>query len=639
MRTQVHRNIRFLSLLKMLPGVFLLVATLSCFPAAGDEPGKKYNEAPMLAKLVKAGKLPPVEKRLPSEPVVVKPVKSIGKYGGTWRRLIAKSGDVQLSGPLGYEPLVRWDRTGIKVVPGVAKSWEIRDKGKTYIFHLRKGMKWSDGQPFTSADIMFWYEDIICNKELTPIFPNQISPGGNQFVVSAPDKYTVVFKFKRPNGIFLETLAFVGQIAYAPRHYLKQFHIKYTKVEKLKELARKESKDLWYDLFHSKANLNDNPDLPTIRAWKLKIAPPETRVVAERNPYYWKVDPKGNQLPYIDRVAYTLIQNAEVLNLKAMSGEVDMQGRYIAVSKYALFQKNRKKGKYRVLVNPATGSSCIYLNQHSKDPAMRALLQNRKFRVALAAAINRKELIEFIFSGLATPTNSVSNPIDPFYLPEFGKKNIKYDPKLANKLLDELGMKRDKSGMRRMPNGKPFRKILNLYGSRITATSEMYQLVVDYWREVGLEFVVKQDANTLSLLQVKNGNSDFWAYSIAGLHWIVDPIWYVPLAPRSYHAPLYGRYISSGGKSGVKPSKEFQQIIDWYGELAQTCGNEPRKLELGRNILAQWAEQCYIIGIARPTTITIVSNRFKNMPDKIICSYRVMAPGYIGVEQFYIDEK
>lgn len=627
-----------IQILKKLAVIFLPVAALLSLPVAGEEPVKKYNEAPMLARLVQAGKLPPVEKRLPPEPVVVKPIHSIGKYGGTWRRLIARAGDVQLGGPLGYEPLVRWDRTGIKVIPGVAKSWEIRDKGKTYVFHLRKGIRWSDGQPFTSADFTFWYKDRVCNKKLTPVFPNFISPSGNRFVVSAPDKYTVVFKFKKPNGIFLEILAFVGHGIYLPRHYLKQFHVKYTKLEKLEKLARKEGKDLWYDLFHSKANLHDNPDLPTIRAWKLKIAPPETRVVAERNPYYWKVDPKGNQLPYIDRIAYTLIQSPEVLNLKAMSGEVDMQGRYISAAKYALFQMNRKKGKYRVLVNPGTGSICIYLNQHSKDPAMRALLQNRKFRIALSSAINRKELIEFIFSGLATPTNSVSNPIDPFYLPKFSKKHIKYDPKLANKLLDELGMKRDKSGIRRMPNGKPFRKILHVYGSKVAASAEMYQLVADYWREVGLEFIIKHDANTLSLIRVKNGNSDIWGYSIAGLHWIVDPIWYVPLAPRSYHAPLYGRYSASDGKSGVKPSKEFQQIIDWYAELAQTCGNEPRKLELGRKILNQWAEQCYIIGIARPTVLTIVSNRFKNVPDKIVCSYRTMAPGYIGIEQFYIDE-
>ncbi len=592
----------------------------------------------MLAKLVQAGKLPPVEKRLPPEPVVVKPIHSIGKYGGTWRRLIALPNDLQLSGSLGYEPLVRWDRTGKKVVPGIAKSWDVRDKGKTYIFHLRKGIRWSDGQPFTSADFTFCYEDMICNKELTPVFPNHISPSGNRFVVSAPDKYTVVFKFKKPNGIFLEILAFIRQGIYMPKHYLKQFHVKYTKKEKLNELARKESKNLWYDLFHSKADLNDNPDLPTIRAWKLKIAPPATRVVAERNPYYWKVDPKGNQLPYIDHIAYTLIRNTEVLNLKAMSGEVDMQTRRISLSKYALFQKNRKKGKYRVLTNPSTGSICIYLNQHSKDPAMRALLQDRRFRVALSVAINRKELIEFIFSGLATPTNGVSVPIDPYCLPKFGKKNIQYDPKLANKLLDELGMKRDKTGIRRMPNGKPFRKLLHVYPSEAGSASEMYQLVADYWREVGLDFVVKNDARMLSLIQVKNGNSDFWAYANAGLHWITDPIWYVPLAPRSYHAPLYGRYIASGGTSGVKPSKEFQRIIDWYGELAQTCGNETRKLELGHNILAQWSEQCYIIGIARQTAITIVSNRFKNVPNKKIHGYRVMTPRYIGMEQLYIDD-
>ena len=607
--------------------------------SAPGAPARTYREAPMLAERVRAGKLPPVEERLPDDPPEVEPVDSIGKYGGTWRRLAIWPTDTLMGSRLGYEPLVRWDRKGTTLVPGLAESWEIRDGGKTYIFRLRKGLKWSDGHPFTSADFTFWYEDVIRDKELTPIAPSWIAPGGGEFSLTAPDQWTVVFHFKEPNGIFLETLGFRGHWIYHPRHYLDQFHAKYADKQELEREAEVLGLDLWYRLFQRKADLHENTKLPTVRPWIVTVPPPDTRMVVERNPYYWKVDPAGNQLPYIDRITFPVVQNQEILNFKAMTGAVDMQARHIDMSKYTLFMESRKKGKYRVLADLSPGSTCIYVNQWSKDPELREILCDRRFRIALSAAVNRDELIEMIYSGLAGPTSAVSGPFDPYYLPEFEKHGLTYDPDLANRLLDEVGMKRGEDGMRRMPDGKPFKQILHSYPSEGGTGGETWQLIADYWREVGLDFVPKLDAATLSSMQVRNGNSDFWAYGNAGMHWIVDPIWYVPLAENAYHAPLFGRYYARKGRSGVPPTPEFQRLVDWYEELAATVGNDERKTQLGRNILSQWARECYIIGIAREKRLTIVSNRFKNMPDHMIQCYRLMAPGYIGPEQFYLDER
>ena len=202
------------------------------------------SEAPMLAELVARGELPTVEKRLPDEPVVLEPIRRVGLYGGTWRRLAIRSGDSLMGSRLGYEPLVRWDRSGRRVIPGLAATWTIRDEGKAYAFHLRPGLKWSDGHPFTSEAFTFWYEDVVQNKELTPVFPTWLTPSGGQFSVSAPDPHTVVFRFDRPNGIFLETLAYRGHYIYKPGHYLKQFHAKYTPKDRLE----KEAKTLGLDL-------------------------------------------------------------------------------------------------------------------------------------------------------------------------------------------------------------------------------------------------------------------------------------------------------------------------------------------------------------------------------------------------------
>jgi peptide/nickel transport system substrate-binding protein len=605
-----------------------------------DLPAHAYLEAPVLAERVASGELPPVGERLPENPAVVEPVDQIGVYGGTWRRLALGGGDTMLTSRMGYEPLVRWDRSGKKVIPGLAERWEISDDGKTYVFHLRKGLKWSDGAPLTSADFLFVCDEVWGNKELSPVFPSWLKLGGEPVRMETPDAHTLIYRFSQPYGIFLGAIAYQGNGMLAPKHYLKQFLPEYTDKAELDRMARERGFDHWRSLYFLKSNQIENPELPTWKPYQVTVPPPATRVVAERNPYYWKVDPAGNQLPYIDRVVFTDIQNNEIATIKAMAGEVDFQARRIDTMDYSLFMTNRDKGGYRVLRDSHPSTICIYLNQHSKDTDLRPILQDRRFRIALSLAVNREELVFLLFSGMAEPARGIACPDDPYYLSEFDAKYLDYDPERACALLDEMGMKRGPDGMRRMPSGRPFRRTLNAYPSESGVSADLWQLVADYFREVGLDFTVKIDARNLSVMQVRNGNSDFWAYSTGGMHWVQDPLWYVPWLSASYYAPAYGRYIASGGKDkqGVKPSPEFQRLVDWYLELRSTVNDDARRMELGRNILRQWDEECYVIGICRPDALTIVSNRFKNVPDHIIHDWRIMTPGYIGIEQFFIDQ-
>jgi len=612
----------------------LVAAVFGAMPAAAQP----YHEAPMLAERVARGDLPPVEERLPEAPVVVEPVDSIGKYGGTWRRVATGPSDIQLNSRLGYEPLVRWGRSGRGVEPGLAERWEARDGGKTFVFHLRRGLRWSDGEPLTSEDFLFYYEDVLLNKELSPVFPSWLSIAGHPVTMSADDAHTLRFEFVEPYAIFLEVLCYRGHWILLPKHYLRQFHTTYVDEETLLGQARERGFQKWFELFRDKANCERNPDLPTWRPFKIKVPPPATRMIAERNPFYWKVDPEGNQLPYIDEIAFTEVNKATA-TFKAMAGEVDFQARSLDAADFPLYMANRGKGKYRVLRDASPGTVVLYINQYSKDDKLRALLQDKRFRVALSVAINREELIDLIYSGMAERSRGVVSPYDPCYLPEFDEKHIDYDPALANKLLDELGMTRGFSGVRRLPGGRPFRQLLNVYPSESGTGEELWQLVADYFREVGLDFTVKVDARTLSVMQVRNGNSDFWGYATAGMHWVLDPLWYVPWQSTSYFAPLYGRYVASSGRDakGVKPPEEFQRMLDWYLEL-RACPDEQRRVELGQRVLRQWADECYTIGICRQELITIVADRFKNAPDRIIHSWRLMTPGYIGIEQFYIDD-
>ncbi|MBT7054935.1 MAG: ABC transporter substrate-binding protein [Lentisphaerae bacterium] len=641
------RNIAPWTGLRLIPVLLLLLSyTQSIFADASSRdapppdalpPTVSLKEAPMLRSLVANGGLPPVSERVPAEPLVLVPTETTGTYGGTWRRLGVHPSDSLLGSRIGYESLVRWDRTGRNVVPGIAKSWEILDGAKRYVFHLRKGMKWSDGHPFTSDDLVFWYEDVVGNKEISPVFPSYWCPGGGTFTLRADGPHVVEFLFDEPNGIFLELMAFRGIGLYYPKHYLVQFHSRYQAKETLEDLAKAEGLDLWHQLFLQKANIHETPECPTLRAWVLKVGPPATRLMVERNPYYWKIDTEGNQLPYIDRIGTTIMQNKEVLNLKAITGGVDMQARYIDSSKFTLFMKNRKQGGYRVLADPSPSSTVVYLNQRSKNPAMRGVLCDPRFRRALSIAIDREELIELIYSGLAEPTNGVSSEFDPCYLPEFSTKHTEYAPQEARRLLDEVGLRRGRLGMRRMPDGSRFKQILHYYPAETGTGAELWQLVADYWREIGLEFVVKSDARTLSVMQVRNGNSDFWAYAIAGMHWITDAGWYVPIRDGAYFAPLYGRWVVRKGKSGVEPAEEFMRLLDWYGQLARTDSADLR-LQLGRDILRQWANQCYIVGVVRRKEVTLVGNRMRNFPASMIQDYRLLAPGYLCPEQFFLED-
>ncbi|MBN2308997.1 MAG: ABC transporter substrate-binding protein [Candidatus Hydrogenedentes bacterium] len=622
-----------------------LVAVLAVLVAAWAGAAETFHEAPMLAEKVAAGELPPVEERLPADPLVVEPVERIGTYGGTWRRLALGGADVQLTARMGYDPLVRWDRTGQGVAPGLAASWDILDEGRTYVFRLRTGLKWSDGHPLTAADFMFYYEDVLCNEELSPVFPAWLTVGGQPVKMSAPDARTLEFRFAEPLGVFPGLLAYQGNGILMPKHYLSRFHPRYADEADLEREMKEHELSLWQQLFWRKANQNENPELPTWKPFRIVVPPPANRMIAERNPFYWKVDPAGNQLPYIDRIAFTDVQNNEVITMKAMAGEVDFQARRVDASNYALFVENSEPGGYRVMRDLAPDTVALYVNQCSKDAELRALLQDRRFRIALSLAIDREELIFLLYSGMAVPSRGVISPMDPHYRPEFDAKYLNYDPERANALLDEIGMVRGRGGLRRMPprEGKPadrpFRQILNVYPSEAGTSSDLWQLVADYFREVGLDFVIKIDAGSLSVLQIRNGNSDFWAYQQPGLQWEVDPKWHLPLTSTSYFAPLYGRYQGSNGKDrlGVKPSAEWQQMLDWYSEMSRIVGDTERKRELGHRILRQWAEECYVVGICRQELLTIVSNRFHNVPEHIIHDWRLYTPGYIGIEQFYMD--
>jgi len=568
-------------------------ATIGEYEKATGNKIKKFNEAPMLRVKVAAGELPPVEERLPEEPMVVEPVEEIGQYGGTLHQATSSPTSSLINRRTGYEPLVRWARDGRTVIPNIAKNWEISDDGKTYTFYLRKGIKWSDGKPFTADDIMFWYQDVLLNKELTPVFPPWLTIRGEPVKIEKIDDYTVKFNFTASHGLLLEYLAFHEEIFY-PKHYLKRFHPRYTAQEEMTKMVKESGFEFWYQLFGEKANVALNPELPVIKAWVLKTKSP-TQVILERNPYYWKIDPAGNQLPYIDRRMLYLIADAEVINMKAMSGELDFQSLFLGFQNYTLFMKNREQGNYRVLkwINPP-GIPTIYINQNCKDPVLRKLFEDRRFRIALSLAINREEINEIVYFGIGEPAQALPHRMDPYY--QEGKY-LEYDPKRANELLNEIGLtERDKEGYRLRPDGKPLSLVAELLVGEAGETIDMWELVKSYWKEIGVKVDLKVQAPPLWVSRATGNEQQIAGYLIAGIHWAINPVGYVPTQSTTYWAPLYGIWYATGGKSGEEPTGDIRKLQELYDKMKETV-NEEEKLKIGREIISLHVNNLWVIAL------------------------------------------
>ncbi|MFI4982648.1 MAG: ABC transporter substrate-binding protein, partial [Nevskiales bacterium] len=323
-----------------------------------------FKEAPQLAELVKQGKLPPVAQRVPSEPMVLKPLEGIGRYGGTWHRAFIGPADGENGNRImASDKLLFWDYTGSKIVPCVAKGHELSKDGKTTTLFLRKGMKWGDGSPFNADDFVFWYEDLYLNKAIVPAPIADMSAGGKQGRLVKIDEATVQFQFDNPNFLFPSLLAgdtligggqSVRQSAgntyagYAPAHYLKQFLPKYSSEEAVAKRAKDAGYDTWVRMLHVVKDWELNPELPTLGPWHT-VKPINTPTwQMERNPYYYTVDTEGNQLPYMDTVVMTLVNDIEVVNLRAMAGDYDLQERHIDLAKLPVILENRDRGKYDV---------------------------------------------------------------------------------------------------------------------------------------------------------------------------------------------------------------------------------------------------------------------------------------------------
>lgn len=601
----------------------------------------KFDEAPMLAELVKQGKLPPLKERLPKEPAVVEVVEEIGKYGGNWRRAYTGAGDTPGFQKIIAESLVIWNHDGTKVLPNLARKWDIKDM-KEFTFYLRQGVKWSDGNPFTADDILFWYEDIALNKDLTPVFPAWLKTFGNPVKIEKLDDYTVKFTFTHPNVLFLENMAYEGFGILKPKHYLKQFHPKYTSKEKLDELAKKEGFQYWYQLFSDKSNVYNNPELPGLWPWIPKTKLGVMNYIMERNPYYWKVDPEGNQLPYIDRIISTLVTTTQLITMKAISGEIDLQVRNVLWTDYPVLMENREKGGYRVLKWPmALGSTFALMpNLNHKDPVLRKLFEDRNFRIALSLAINREEINQLCTLGACEPRHATVLKECPYYSEGLEKLYAEYNPKKANEILDKMGLtKRDKEGFRLRPDGKTLAITIEIMDNPMYGPwPDICELVKKYWEAIGIKTAVKVIDRTLLNTRWQGAEFDVsgWAWGRGLTPFIGGPKYVFPSDTTYNPGPLYGLWYQSGGKSGEEPKGDIKKAMELFDKFIVTT-DKLQRLRLGKQLIRLSAENVWSIGtVGLIPNPVVVKNNFRNVPEVLFSEHLLLTPRNAFPEQFFI---
>lgn len=572
-----------------------------------------YNEAPMLRVKVATGELSPIEERLPKEPLVVEPCEAIGKYGGVLT--LAHSGPSDWS-PLtqaNSEYMLMLDRAGKKVIPNIAKGWEFSDDGKTFTLYLRKGMRWSDGVPFTADDILFYWEDVVLDDELTPVKPSYWMPGDKLMEVEKVNDYTVRFHFAKPYWTVIYNMCsamFRGQQngLFLPKHALKKYHIKYNK--EADKLAGEEGYDYWWELFGAVRTMGTGitPEkfvgkIPILEAWVLKKVLP-IGTIWERNPYYFKVDTAGNQLPYIDKLRGIMMADRETYKAKIMAGELDFEGWLMTaeIAMYPLLKENEKKGGYRALLIKSIWSSAagLFCNQNYKeDPILGEILRDVRFRQALSLAIDREDINEALYLGEGVPRQAT--PIVPpsdIYEAKWARSYAQYDPEEANRLLEEMGLKWDKDHKYRLrPDGKVLTLIISVcdFMPNWVPTAE---LVKEYWKKIGIKVAVRsiEISHLVEWTNAAKHQVSIWAVDCAnefsfipgqGAHFRGS--WFV-----GQWAVDWQRWQDTKGEKGEEPPAWVKRIFSLVDSLPFL--SEEERIRAAKEYCETQAERLWVIG-------------------------------------------
>ena len=609
-------------------------------------------EVPMLQARVDAGELPPLAERLPERPEVVTPHESVGTYGGTMRRGLRGSSDfnnlLRIVGPQG---LTRWNPSYTELMPNVAESYEISDDRSVFTFHLRPGMKWSDGTPFTADDILFNMQDLVLNEDFAPTSPTYMVDGVPVEVEKVDDE-TVTFTFAGPYGDFLAELASpLGQhpVLY-PKHYCGQFHPTYN--DAIDQTVAENNASGWQDLLLAKCGDLEtvsrwgNPDKPTLDPW-IVVEPytgGATRVVLERNPYFWQVDTEGQQLPYVDQVVSRIQQDVESLILEAIGGQIDMQHRHLGnAANRPVLAENREKGNYDFFEAKAVGGTnmAISFNLVHKDPEMRELFNQRDFRVAMSQALDRDQIIEIAMLGQGEPWQGGPFEDHPYHHARRSTQYLEFDQDKANALLDGLGYtERNQAGIRLLPSGRPISFQCDVIPTLVPEWVDILELVAQQWAEVGVDMDVNSLERTLFYERTSTNADHDCAVWGAEASWVPGqiPQQIVSVHHDSRHGIPWVHWYKSGGAEGEEPPDHMKKRMELWNQARATVDQQQR-IAILHQIADIAADQFEVIGISKAQSeYGIRTNNLANVPASMPRSWYYPTPAPTLPAQYYFKQ-
>jgi peptide/nickel transport system substrate-binding protein len=608
---------------------------------------KTFAEPPMLDPRVTAGDLPPVAERLPDAPLVVDMADymEVGRSGGDLNMLVGRTKDTRLLTVYGYARLVGFDRN-FELVPDLLEKVEIED-GRIFTLHLRPGHRWSDGDDFTAEDFRYWWEDMANNEDRYPAGPpSQMLVNEQPPTFEVIDATTVRYSWQAPNPFFLPTLAGARPtFIYAPSHYLKQFHPAHGDRSEIDAMVEELGLRNWAQLHNRFDNLYDfdNPELPVLQPWRLVTEPPSQRFVAERNPYFHRVDPEGMQLPYLDRFVLDVVSGS-LLPVKTGAGDSDLQSRGLNFSDYTFLKEGEERGNYGVRLWDTVRPSelALYPNLNANDPEWRKLFRNPAFRRALSLGIDRDLINQVVYFGLGMTGNQSVLPASPLYKEEYRQAWADFDLGRANAMLDELGLgERDAAGLRRLPDGRPMELVVETAGENLQET-DVLELIQDTWSQLGIKLFIKPLQREVLRNRIFAGDTllTMWYGFENGIPTAdLPPSEFVPVRQYSYQWPKWGQYHETKGQAGTEPDMPVAEELMSLYEAWQSASSKAGRREAWDRILEINAEQVFTFGlVAKIPQPIVVRAGLHNVPDQAIYNWDPGAQfGVWRTETFWME--
>ena len=588
-------------------------------------------DSPFFAEMVARGELPPVGQRIPLRPRIVDVTgidRNPGRHGGTIRMLMGDQRDIRMMTLYSYTRLAVYYEN-LEIVPDILESFDVEDE-RVFTLRLRPGHLWSDGSPFTAEDFHYWWKHVANNRRLSPGGPPQallVDGEPPTFEVLSPTE--VRYTWTKPNPVFLPSLAAAQPTyIYMPSGYLKQFHKDHADPVTLAARVKVARVRDWGALHErlSRTYRPENPDLPTLDPWRNTTALPAEQFTFRRNPYFHRLDQNGRQLPYTDEVTLT-IGTGSLIPAKTAAGESDLQARYLRFDNYTFLKDASKRMPFEVrLWKRAEGSwFALMPNLNVADPVWRALNRDVRYRRALSVAIPRKDVNKVIFFGLASESGNTALPESPLYEERLSRMWTQYDPALAGRLLDEIGLtKRDTDGVRLLSDGRRLEFTVETAGEN-TEETDILDLIKQDFFTLGIKIYPRSTQRDVFRRRILAGQTVMSAWSGMDNALVspeMEPDALAPTSSAQFQWSRWGLYFESGGREGEAPDlPEVQRLLALYAEWRSSTTREQRR-RTWRQMLEINAEQLFTIGVINGTLQPVVVSRdLRNVPLKGLYSF------------------